>query len=494
MQEALESVRLSFWRWAVPETLLRKRSVLGIAGLSVCLLAALEWYFKLDVSLGIAYTIPVAAAALVLTRPQILLAAMFCAYIRGQFTPQYPLLEQTLRWLMATIAYLGVGLLVAEMSRNRKTAVAVMTRIKLEQILRKRAEEQLRLLAESSPAGVLTVDGQGYVLAANRAMAQLLGASVEQLVGRSIEGSLSFLARALHLPPGARPMRTATSAWAKRADGAMVPIMSWFSTYVSDDQRYLAAIVVDVSEEVRDRDRENYRHLADAQRLMASAVSHEIRNMCSAIAVVSANIERRSQVAQDPDWTALTNLTAGLSRIASFDLKTRAPEPHGPASSITLRAVLDELRVVIEQDWQDEDATLHIETAESLPPVEADHHGLMQVFLNLAQNSLRAVSSNPGSDDPARVRDKALTITAVRKAAHVVVSFVDSGHGVANAENLFQPFRPGADGTGLGLYVSRALMRSFRGELVFVPSAQGCQFDVMLPTRESRTTDAPISD
>jgi C4-dicarboxylate-specific signal transduction histidine kinase len=292
-------------------------------------------------------------------------------------------------------------------------------------------------------------------------------------------------------------MRTATSGWARRADGSMVPIMSWFSTYVSDDEPHLAAIVVDVSEEVRERDRENYRHLADAQRLMASAVSHEIRNLCSAIAVVSANIERRGHIAQDADWTALTHLTAGLSRIASFELKARSPRPHGPNPSLALPGVLDELRVVIEQDWQDEEAALRIETAQGLPQVEADQHGLLQVFLNLAQNSLRAVSDNPDT------RPKALTITAFRKAAHVVVSFVDSGHGVANAENLFQPFQRcardtrephGADGTGLGLYVSRTLVRSFGGELTFVPVAQGCRFDVMLPTRESRTTDAPVPD
>ncbi|MET0390658.1 MAG: ATP-binding protein, partial [Polyangiales bacterium] len=333
--------------------------------------------------------------------------------------------------------------------------------------------EQLRLLAESSPAGMLTVDGNGTVLAANRAVGSLIGvASSEDFVGRRVGDYLPVLMQALRLPVGPRQMRTAASSWARREDGSMVPVMSWFSTYMTGEQRFLAAIVVDVSEEVRDRERENYRHLADAQRLLAGAVSHEIRNMCSAIAVVTANIGRRSAIAHDPDWTALTSLIAGLTRIASFELKTRA---QGPVPTTALSGLLDQLRVVIEQDWLDEDATLEIHESPSLPPVLADPHDLLQVFLNLAQNSLRAVTHSD---------TRRLLIRAYERESHVIVSFVDTGPGVSDSGALFQPFRPGAEGTGLGLYVSRTLMRSAGGDLLFVPVQEGCRFDVVLSTRE----------
>jgi PAS domain S-box-containing protein len=475
----------------VPDALLRPLSVLTVAGLLICLLATLEWYFRFDFSLGIAYTIPVALASLVLTGRQIIMLAILCAYVRGQFTPQMTPLEQGLRMLMATTAYCGVGLLIAEMSRNRKSALANMSRLQLEQRLRKRAEEQLRLLAESSPAGMLTVDGQGHVLASNRALAELFSATPEAFNGRRVGDYLPMLMQALRMPAGPRHMRTAASGWARRDDGTMFPVMSWFSTYTTGEQRFLAAIVVDVSEEVRDRERENYRHLADAQRLLAGAVSHEIRNLCSAAAVVTANIERRSQtrdartaIAHDPDWAALTNLIAGLSRIASVDLKARA---QGPAPAIGLPAVLDQLRVVIEQDWLDEGATLVIDEKLPLPPVHADGHGLLQVFLNLAQNSLRAIAQSP---------ERVLTVSAFEEVTEqrVIVSFVDSGHGVTDTAGLFHPFRPGSDGTGLGLYVSRTLMRSFGGDLIFVPAEHGCRFDVVLSAREKPLTDATVLD
>jgi two-component system, LuxR family, sensor kinase FixL len=451
--------------------LFRPRVALALAGVLVVGLAALEWHLQFDSSLDIAYTIPLALAAVALNRAQIFLCAVTTAYFLTINATQASLHEQTLRFVMATITYIAGGLLVSEISRSRRVAVNDMKRIQREQRLRKQAEERLRLLVESSPAGVLTISTEGQVLAANRAAAEMMGLSSDALVGRPIEHHLPMLQRALQLR-GSRPMRSTTSSWARRDDGTMFPVMTWFSTYYADDQRYMAAIVVDVSEQVREREQENYRHVTDAQRLLAGAVSHEIRNLCSAIAVVIANIERRDGIySQDPDWTALSNLTEGLSRIASFELKARVQEP---APSLELHDLLEQLRVVIEQDWQDAEAELDIIASPALPLVHADEHGLLQVFLNLTQNALRAVSNAriPGP--------RHLTISARHDGPRVILSFVDSGPGVANITGLFQPFRPDAEGAGLGLYVSRAMARSFGGDLLHVPTERGCQFNVVL--------------
>jgi C4-dicarboxylate-specific signal transduction histidine kinase len=62
----------------------------------------------------------------------------------------------------------------------------------------------------------------------------------------------------------------------------------------------------------------------------------------------------------------------------------------------------------------------------------------------------------------------------------VLVRVRDSGPGIASVENLFQPFQKGAQSTGLGLYISRAFVRSFRGELRHEPTAGGCSFVIEL--------------
>jgi signal transduction histidine kinase len=100
----------------------------------------------------------------------------------------------------------------------------------------------------------------------------------------------------------------------------------------------------------------------------------------------------------------------------------------------------------------------------------------MQVFLNLIKNSERAMS------DQARARPsrQVMTVTSRTEKERVAIEFRDTGGGVANPERLFRPFQQGAQATGLGLYLSRAFMRSFRGDLRYEPEPGGSSFIVEL--------------
>jgi signal transduction histidine kinase len=140
---------------------------------------------------------------------------------------------------------------------------------------------------------------------------------------------------------------------------------------------------------------------------------------------------------------------------------------------VSLRAVLDSLRIVIEPGWREASGAVLWRVPENLPRVLADPHGLLQAFLNLAQNSYRAMRE---------VAVRELTICVLVQEQKVAVRFEDSGPGVSAPERLFQPFQQGAEGTGLGLYISRALVRSFGGELRYEPHEHGSCFVVELQT------------
>jgi C4-dicarboxylate-specific signal transduction histidine kinase len=95
----------------------------------------------------------------------------------------------------------------------------------------------------------------------------------------------------------------------------------------------------------------------------------------------------------------------------------------------------------------------------------------MQVFLNLVTNTIRALSK----------RDQRLFfVTARSEGDRVHVEFSDNAGGVAHPEHLFRPFQVGAEKTGLGLFLSRAFMRSFGGELRYLPLTGGACFIVDL--------------
>jgi C4-dicarboxylate-specific signal transduction histidine kinase len=92
--------------------------------------------------------------------------------------------------------------------------------------------------------------------------------------------------------------------------------------------------------------------------------------------------------------------------------------------------------------------------------------------LNLAKNSQRAMMST---------ETRRLRIAAGEENGKVVIRFEDTGIGIASIERLFQPFQLTAKSSGLGLYVSRAIMRSVGGDLRHEPGSEGCCFAVVLP-------------
>jgi len=242
----------------------------------------------------------------------------------------------------------------------------------------------------------------------------------------------------------------------------------WFSSYVAPEGVRLAAIVVDSSEEMRDREEESLRQLMRGNRIAAAAVSHDVRNLCSAISLISSNLKEKHGLAQDEDFQGLANLVNGLERIALFELHTRV---HEALEEVELQRVLDNLRIVIEPDWREVEGTVRWRLPREMPSVLADPHGLLQAFLNLAQNSHRAVLECPTRE---------LNITVAVQEQKALVRFQDSGPGVSAPEHLFEPFQPGANGSGVGLYVSRAVVRSYGGELRFEPQATGSCFAVEL--------------
>jgi two-component system, LuxR family, sensor kinase FixL len=167
------------------------------------------------------------------------------------------------------------------------------------------------------------------------------------------------------------------------------------------------------------------------------------------------------------DFRALESLLQSLERMSALEL----PRPQN-GDPVELTSVLDELRILIDTTYHESAIDVHWDVPESLPLVWADRYGLVQVFLNLAKNSQRAMLSS---------ETKRLSIVAREETGRVVIRFEDTGSGVTSPENLFRPFQRGAKASGLGLYVSRAIMRSFGGELVYEPRREGSCFTVILP-------------
>jgi two-component system sensor kinase FixL len=447
----------------------RTQILAAIAGLIV-LIASADWYVGTRASLGVFYILPMVLGATVLRRPGIVLLAFGCSALRSLFDlPNPPYIEELLRFIFATLAYASCGLLVAAVIRNRELTIAHLARLRHEQELRHEAEEQLRILVDSSPAAILTVDKAGIVLAANNATANLfMIPDGETMKGRNIAPYLPVLGEALEFDPGPEGFRTATQSQGLRDNGDIFLANTWFSSYTSTDGMRIAAIVVDSSEEMRERQEQSFRQLSEGSRIAAAAVFHEVRNFCGAISMISSGLGEKHGLYQDDDFQALSNLARGLEKIVAVELRSRAGDE---LDEVSLSGVLDDLRIIIEPAWLEAGGAVHWNIPRDLPGVLADSHGLLQVFLNLAHNSHRAVQE---------CYTRELAVEACVEEQRVIIRFVDSGVGVTVPGLLFAPFQVSAHGTGLGLYVSRAVVRSYGGDLRFEARTKGACFAVEL--------------
>jgi C4-dicarboxylate-specific signal transduction histidine kinase len=167
------------------------------------------------------------------------------------------------------------------------------------------------------------------------------------------------------------------------------------------------------------------------------------------------------------DFVALGTLIHSLEKIAATDLHSSSNR----ATGVDLSSLLEELRIIVKPPLEESGIKFEISAGQYLPEVLADRPSLMQVFLNLIKNSERAMSSQPR---------KELHLCVETTDRQVLVRLIDSGCGVQNPGDLFKPFQQRAEATGLGLYLSRAFMRSFQGDLRYEPTSSGACFVVEL--------------
>jgi len=131
------------------ERLLDERNripVLLVSGAIILTIALVDWRTAPYVSLGFLYLFPIMLAAAFVPRWAVALLGVACAVLSEIFSS---LDRSFIRLAFETLALAGCGLFVGELLRNR--------RLSLE------ARERLRVLVETSPAAIVTVDERGFI-------------------------------------------------------------------------------------------------------------------------------------------------------------------------------------------------------------------------------------------------------------------------------------------------------------------------------------------
>ena len=321
----------------------------------------------------------------------------------------------------------------------------------------------LRRIMEEIDVAIFAFDEQNALRLVNRAAERLVGQSAERLTGRQASdlGLQAFL--------DGEPRRVVDSflpGGDRTRPSGRVEIRR--STFRQGGLPHQLVVVSDLSRALRDEERQAWQRLV-------RVLGHEINNSLAPIRSIVGSIQQLLRRSPRPDdW--LQDVERGLSVIGarseslgrfmtSYTRLARLPRPR-----IATVDVSEWVHRVVELEKR---ARVDVREGPALT-IQADADQLEQLLINLVRNAVDATTETGGG----------VRVEWQRTDNTLELRVIDEGHGIAHSANLFVPFyTTKADGTGIGLVLSRQIAEAHGGTLTLRnrAAADGAEARLVLP-------------
>ena len=217
---------------------------------------------------------------------------------------------------------------------------------------------------------------------------------------------------------------------------------------------------------------------------LTASLAHEINQPITA-AATDAKTCLRWLAREQPDIgearESATRMVNAVTRAADIISRLRQLFKKGAPQTnlVDVSEVIQEMVVLLRSEASRHSVSILTELSENLPQVVADRVQLQQVLMNLMLNGIEAMQD-------AKTERQLTIMSLVAERGQLLISVTDTGVGVApeQADQIFNAFfSTKAQGTGMGLSISRSIVESHGGRLWATPnSGRGATFSFTLPT------------
>ena len=231
-----------------------------------------------------------------------------------------------------------------------------------------------------------------------------------------------------------------------------------------------------------------YSSMVQAERLTAmgqtiTAISHHIKNIIQGVNggsyLVEEGLANGDMKALNKGWEIVQRNQGRISNLV-MDMLTFSKDRRPEVTSSNLNHVAEDVVDILRVRAEKENTELIFEGLPGIHQYMFDPDGIHRALLNIASNALDAVQDN--SDGRVTVFvDHDMTSQVLE------VTVTDNGKGISpdQHEQVFQAFvsEKGGQGTGLGLAVSRKILREHNGDIVIdSDGTSGTSFRISWPS------------
>jgi PAS domain S-box-containing protein len=334
------------------------------------------------------------------------------------------------------------------------------------------SEKRYKELYDGAPCMYASFSADGTILQCNKACLDILSYEREELIGKSIYSFLS---------PGVREW-TSEKLQQCMAEGhveAEVQFMKKDGTTIDTslkatclygsqtEVREIRAVLTNITEEKKFRERllqiEKLRALGE----MASGVAHEFNNI---LAIILGNVQllqgNPEDVQQLKDGLSIIRQSAldGAETIRRLQESTRIKSDSSRLLTVDITALIREVIQFSRPRWmvmakaKDVSYDVDVEGLSQVPATLANPTELREVFINILNNALDAMP-NGGT----------ISFKTWTEEDSIFVSISDTGVGMTREvqKKIFDPFftTKGSEGSGLGMSLVYGIITRHRGEI-----------------------------
>jgi signal transduction histidine kinase/pSer/pThr/pTyr-binding forkhead associated (FHA) protein len=238
-----------------------------------------------------------------------------------------------------------------------------------------------------------------------------------------------------------------------------------------------------------------YHHaMVQAERLAAigqtiAALSHHIKNILQGLRsgsdIIKMGLKDKNDNLIQQGWRIAEKNHSKIYDLV-MDMLTYSKERVPAIENADINEIVRDVFELLENRARELGVNLELKLGDTLPMISVETEGIHRALLNIIGNALDAVEGCPNPH--------VIIGTRLAEEGWLKIIVVDNGIGIPPQKlaDIFKPFvsTKGARGTGLGLAVSRKILREHGGDiLVQSQVGQGSKFILRLPIKSPLSQD-----